>query len=60
MAKFSWNSDTDEHTSLKENLDALRDSGVSASAKNNGDGTVEFRISGNEENVSYWRKTIGG
>lgn len=60
MAKFSWTSTTDEHTTLRENLDVLRDSGVSASAKSNADGTVEFRISGDEEPVSYWRQAVGG
>lgn len=59
MTKFSWTSTTDEHTTLKENLDVLRDSGVSASAKSNADGTVEFRISGDEERVSHWRRLIG-
>jgi hypothetical protein len=60
MAKFNWTSDTDEHTTLKENLDVLRDSGVSASATSNPDGTVEFHISGNEENVSEWQRLISG
>lgn len=60
MAKFSWNSTTDEHTTLKENLDVLRDSGVSASATSNADGTVEFHVSGDEEPVAYWRQAVGG
>jgi hypothetical protein len=62
MAKdrFSWTSDTDEHTPLRENLDVLRNSGVSASATSNPDGTVEFHISGDKEPVSYWRKAVGG
>lgn len=59
-SRFSWNSETDEHTTLKENLQVLRDSGVSASATNNADGTVDFHISGNEENVSEWRRLISG
>ena len=60
MAKFSWNSETDEHTTLKENLDVLRDDGLRASATNNADGTVDYHISGNEENVAEWRRLIGG
>ena len=60
MAKFSWNSDTDEHTTLKENLDVLRADGLSASARHNGDGTVEYRISGDDEAVAEWRRTISG
>lgn len=59
MAKFSWTSDTDEHTTLKENLDVLRADGLSASAKSNGDGTVEYRISGNAEAVGEWQRTVG-
>lgn len=60
MAKFSWTSDTDEHTTLTENLNVLRDSGVRASATSNPDGTVEFRISGAEEPVSEWRRLVNG
>lgn len=60
MAKFSWNSETDEHTTLKENLDVLREDGLNASATHNGDGTVDFHISGDEDNVSHWRGLIGG
>jgi acylphosphatase len=56
---FTRTSEDLQGTTLKENRDALRESGLSASTKNNGDGTVEFRISGDEETVSAWRRMMG-
>jgi hypothetical protein len=46
-------------TTLKENRDALRESGLSVSTNVDEDGKVEFNISGDEEQVSVWRRMIG-
>lgn len=62
MSKFSWKANASDHRdqSDKEDLKVLRDDGLSASIKHEADGTIEYRISGNEENVSVWRRMIGG
>ncbi|MFL1903110.1 hypothetical protein ACJWDR_28995 [Streptomyces tauricus] len=62
MAKsqFSWNSESDPNTPVKENLDVLRGYGLSASATHKGDGTVDYRISGDAETVAEWKRLISG
>lgn len=60
MAKFSWTSESDPRTPVKENLDTLRNEGLHASATQNSDGTVNYRISGDEQTVAEWKRLISG
>jgi len=61
-SRFSYTCDPADHpgTTTKENLDVLRDDGLTASVRHNTDGTTEYRMSGDEETVSKWKRLISG
>lgn len=60
-SRFSWKANASDHRgqSDKEDLAILRGDGLSASIRHEGDGTIEYRISGDEEPVSKWRRLVG-
>lgn len=64
MVKFSWKSTPPDAAhggrTDKEDLAVLRADGLTASIKSHPDGQIEYRISGNTEAVSKWKRLISG
>lgn len=61
-SRFSWKANASDHRdqSDKEDREALRKHGLDTSIKHEGDGSIEYTISGDEDTVSKWRRIIGG